>query len=275
MMNIGGRIHSYYGAAENFQKYPGGSAYSDLLFFIKEAVKMSDEETAAYKHICRLVKEDKNLIKKFLLIVETECEVKRKMAVLEKNRKLELLGLLNLTESKIIAEIVKGTDFNKIPQSIGIADSSFGCVMGGIYKKTAKIISYGQRLKKTALYGYIFGKCGFVRGEKVVILDKTNETSIDFTANKHKNQVNIDIESEKPMNNKSENKINSFDDDFALMRTLNILQKKFNECCIAVGKEAVMGNVQKAIESEGSKKGKGYGNAIEVLTVLRKELRGE
>ena len=91
MKELGGRIHTYYGATESLQKYSGGSAYSDLIFFIKQAVKMNDEEAEAYKHICELLKKDRNLIKNYLLSLKcaaannasqkTECEVKRKMAV--------------------------------------------------------------------------------------------------------------------------------------------------------------------------------------------------
>lgn len=88
-------------------------------------------------------------------------------------KQAELLRLFNTTQKKIIAEIVKGTPSNKIAEKCGLTEASLSVSMTDIYKKTKHLIPYGNRIKKTALYSYLFNECGFADGRSETSPDST------------------------------------------------------------------------------------------------------
>lgn len=145
----------------------GNDGYGYIVKFISDATRMNESELCNFKYIRSLQKNNPDLIKKYLQELKKH-EVKTKMNQEENSKKTELLNILNDTEKRIIAEIVKGSDFSEIPQKINISKTTFPNSMSDIYRKTKHIISYGNKMKKTALMGYLFGKCGFIRGEIII-----------------------------------------------------------------------------------------------------------
>ena len=138
--------------------------YDYILSWISDATRMNRDEYENWRKVQTLQKKDPNFIKRYLMILKSEEKVKDIMAKQQNCKKEEFLGLLNETEKKIISEIVKGTDFNKIYQKVGISSTTFPCCMSDIYRKTKHIIPYGKKLKKTVLMEYLFKECEFADG---------------------------------------------------------------------------------------------------------------
>lgn len=128
--------------------------YNYILSWISDATRMNKQEFENWREIKELQRLDPNFINRYLGILKSEEKV-QKMEMQNINKKRELLNLLNDTEKKIIAEIVKGTDFDKIYQEVGISAKTFPHYMSGIYKKTRDIIPYDKRIKRTALMEYL------------------------------------------------------------------------------------------------------------------------
>ena len=128
--------------------------YSYILSWISNATRMNKQEFDNWREIKGLQRLDPNFINRYLGILKSEKKV-QKMEMQNINKKRELLKLLNDTEKRIIAEIVKGTDFDKIYQKVGISAKAFPNRMSDIYRKTKDIIPYDKRIKRTALMEYL------------------------------------------------------------------------------------------------------------------------
>lgn len=171
---------------------PSGWGYSYILSWISDATRMTPEEFANWQCIKANFKKDSQYINRYLKILEnkekerflvetintksTECGLDDEHKIKcnsAKEKQAELLRLFNTTQKKIIAEIVKGTPSNKIAENCGLTEASLSVSMTDIYKKTKHLIPYGNRIKKTALYSYLFNECGFADGRSETSPDST------------------------------------------------------------------------------------------------------
>lgn len=276
-----------------------GWGYSYILSWISNATRMNRQEYENWREIQTLQKKDPNFIKRYLMILKSEekVSIKNLTKIIEEGKKMEnidkkeeLLKLLNDTEKKIIAEIVKGTDFNKVHQKVGISSTTFPCCMSDIYRKTKHIIQYGKKLKKTVLMEYLFGSCGFNRGDDVLSTDNSltscypNFRPADISSEvssvspdavicggiQHNNEKVSEPELVQPGKGKI---IES------LEVACNFLRGEYRGFCEKLGDLLIQSTPQNALESTDYSQAKDYDNAIWVLmcaiTKLRKSNQGE
>lgn len=201
------------------------------------------------------------------------------------DKKEELLKLLNDTEKKIIAEIVKGTDFNKIYQKVGISSKTFPCCMSDIYRKTKNIIPYGKKLKKTVLMEYLFNECRLGRGEVIIpesTLSSAKHVRRDTAAETEK-CLNKPVcgEAEK-VSEQNAKVLENMLVDIGTHRILDslkvsrdFLHGKYKKLCETLGDLLVQGLADKAKESPDYMLARDYDDAIFVLKSAIKELEGE
>ena len=201
---------------------PSGWGYSYILSWISDATRMTPEEFANWQCIKANFKKDSQYINRYLKILEnkekerffvetintksTECGLDEEHKIKcnsVKEKQAELLKLFNTTQKKIIAEIVKGTPSNKIAENCGLTEASLSVSMTDIYKKTKHLIPYGNRIKKTALYSYLFNECGFADGRSETSPDSTLpnkrlsivcERKIEHTAVKPQMRNSVSVE---------------------------------------------------------------------------------
>lgn len=201
------------------------------------------------------------------------------------NKKEELLKLLNYTEKKIIAEIVKGTDFNKIYQKVGISSKTFPCCMSGIYRKTKNIIPYGKKLKKTVLMEYLFNECRFGRGEVIIpesTLSSAKPVRRDTVAETEKCLNKPACGEAEKVSEQNAKVLENMLVDIGTHRILDslkvsreFLQGKYKKLCENLGDLLVQGSADKAKESPDYMLARDYDDAIFVLKSAIKELEGE
>ena len=201
------------------------------------------------------------------------------------DKKEELLKLLNDTEKKIIAEIVKGTDFNKIYQKVGISSKTFPCCMSDIYRKTKNIIPYGKKLKKTVLMEYLFNECKFGRGEVIIpesTLSSAKHVRRDTAAETEKCLNKPVCEESEKVSEQNEKVLENMLVDIGTHRILDglkvsrdFLQGKYKKLCETLGDLLVQGLADKAKESPDYMLARDYDDAIFVLKSAIKELEGE
>lgn len=284
--------------------------YNCILSWISDATRMNKEEFDNWREIKGLQRLNPNFINRYLGILKSEEKV-QKMEMQNINKKRELLNLLNDTEKKIIAEIVKGTDFDKIYQEVGISAKTFPHCMSGIYKKTRDIIPYDKRIKRTALMEYLSQDsaseqrvkrrrgdgvadppaplmagaganeqdCGFERGEIIQVPEKLHSCQ------------NPLAEDEKDLNNPDCNETESILEQNAkvlenelvkcgiehiqdsLITVRDFLRGKYKEFCEKLGDMLVQGTPQMALESTDYTQAKDYDNAIGVLNCSLAELK--
>ena len=209
-----------YGNDECYSR--SGWGYSYILSWISDATRMTPEEFANWQCIKANLKKDSQYINRYLKILEnkekerflvetintksTECGLDDEHKIKcnsAKEKQAELLRLFNTTQKKIIAEIVKGTPSNKIAENCGLTEASLSVSMTDIYKKTKHLIPYGNRIKKTALYSYLFNECGFADGRSETSPDSTLpnkrlsivcERKIEHTAVKPQMRNSVSVE---------------------------------------------------------------------------------
>ena len=199
------------------------------------------------------------------------------------DKKEELLKLLNDTEKKIIAEIVKGTDFNKIYQKVGISSKTFPCCMSGIYRKTKNIIPYGKKLKKTVLMEYLFNECRFGRGEVIIpesTLSSAKPVRCDTVSETEKCLNKPVCEKSEKVSEQNAKVLENMLVDLGCNRiieslevTCDFLRGKYRGFCEKLGDLLIQSTPQNALESTDYNQAKDYDSAIWVLTCALTELR--
>lgn len=267
-----------------------GWGYDYILSWISDVTRMNREEYENWQEIKRLQKKDPDFIKKYLMKLQSEEKVRDIMAKQQNCKKEEFLGLLNETEKKIIAEIVKGTDFNKVHQKVGISSTTFPCCMSDIYRKTKHIIPYGKKLKKTVLMEYLFGSCGFNRGDDVL---STNNSLPSCHPNFQPADISSEVSSVSPdaeicegiqHNNEKVSEPELVQPGKgkiieSLEVACNFLRGEYRGFCEKLGDLLIQSTPQNALESTDYSQAKDYDNAIWVLTCaitkLRKSNQGE
>lgn len=262
----------------------GNDGYGYIVKFISDATRMNESELCNFKYIRSLQKNNPDLIKKYLQELKKH-EVKTKMNQEENSKKTELLNLLNDTEKRIIAEIVKGTDFSEIPQKINISKTTFPCSMSDICRKTKHIISYGNKIKKSALLGYLFGQCGFIRGEVIIpesTLSSAKPVRPDTAAKTEKCLNNPVCEEAENVSEQNAKVLENMLVDIGTHRILDslkvsrdFLQGKYKKLCENLGDLLVQGSAAEAKESPDYMLAHDYNDAIWGLTRAIVELEGE
>lgn len=260
----------------------GNDGYGYIVKFISDATRMNESELCNFKYIRSLQKNNPDLIKKYLQELK-KYEVKTKMNQEENSKKTELLNLLNDTEKRIIAEIVKGTDFSEIPQKINISKTTFPNSMSDIYRKTKHIISYGNKIKKSALMGYLFGKCGFIRGEIIIpesTLSSAKPVRPDTVAETEKCLDEPVCEESEKVSEQNAKVLENMLVDLGCNRiieslevTCDFLRGKYRGFCEKLGDLLIQSTPQNALESTDYNQAKDYDSAIWVLTCALTELR--
>lgn len=267
------------------KSFASGWGYDYILSWISDATRMNKQEFENWREIKGLQRLDPNFINRYLGILKSEEKV-QKMEMQNINKKRELLNLLNDTEKKIIAEIVKGTDFDKIYQEVGISAKTFPCCMSDIYRKTRNLICYGKKLKKTVLIEYLFNQCGFKRGD-VIDVPKDNpkseaarslgvnivsQTAKTFNETTIQEDKNVSEQNLKVLENALVNcGIEHIQDSLITVR--DFLRGKYKEFCERLGDTLVQGTPQMALESTDYTQAKDYDNAIGVLNCSLAELK--
>ncbi len=302
--------------AEDDDNYSSsGWGYSYILSWINDATRMNRQEYENWREIQTLQKKDPNFIKRYLMILKSEekVSIKNLTKFIEEGRrggkasgeniknstetgkegkkmenidkKEELLKLLNDTEKKIIAEIVKGTDFNKIYQKVGISSKTFPCCMSDIYRKTKNIIPYGKKLKKTVLMEYLFNECKSGRGEVIIpesTLSSAKPVRRDTAAETEKCLNKPVCEESEKVSEQNAKVLENMLVDIGTHRILDglkvsrdFLQGKYKKLCETLGDLLVQGLADKAKESPDYMLARDYDDAIFVLKSAIKELEGE
>lgn len=277
------------------KSFSSGWGYNYILSWISDVTRMNKQEFENWREIQTLQKKDPNFIKRYLNVLKSEekVSIKNLTKIIKEGKKMqnidkkeELLNLLNDTEKKIIAEIVKGTDFDKIYQEVGISAKTFPCCMSDIYRKTRNLIQYGKKLKKTVLMEYLFNQCGFKRGD-VIDVPKNNPKSqfvrplggnVVSQTEKTLNETTIQEEkifleqNAKILENALINcGIKRIQDSLITVR--DFLRGKYKEFCERLGDTLVQGTPQMALESTDYTQAKDYDNAIGVLNCSLAELK--
>lgn len=258
--------------------------YDYILSWISDATRMNRDEYENWRKIQTLQKKDPNFIKRYLMILKSEEKVKDIMAKQQNCKKEEFLGLLNETEKKIISEIVKGTDFNKIYQKVGISSKTFPCCMSDIYRKTKHIIPYGKKLKKTVLMEYLFGSCGFNRGDDVLSTDNSlpschpNFRPADISSEVSAVSPDAEIYEDVQHNNEKVSEPELVQPGKGrIIESLEVardfLHGKYRGFCEKLGDLLIQSTPQNALESTDYSQAKDYDNAIWVLVCALTELK--
>lgn len=229
--------------------------YSYILSWISNATRMNKQEFDNWREIKGLQRLNPNFINRYLGILKSEKKV-QKMEMQNINKKRELLKLLNDTEKRIIAEIVKGTDFDKIYQKVGISSKTFPNCMSGIYKKTRDIIPYENRIKRTALKEYF---------------------SQESASEQKMQEAHGGGEPAEQSVKAVENKPVDFGID-GVLECLKVsrafLEGKYKKSCEELGDLLVQSSTKAALDSQCYIQAKNYDDAIFVLRSAIKELEG-
>lgn len=271
-----------------------GWGYNYILSWISDATRMNRQEYENWREIQTLQKKDPNFIKRYLMILKSEekVSIKNLTKIIEEGKKMqnidkkeELLKLLNDTEKKIITEILKGTDFNKIFQKVGISSKTFPCCMSDIYRKTKNIIPYGKKLKKTVLMEYLFNECRSGRGEVIIsesTLSSAKPVRRDTAAETEKCLNKPVCEESEKVSEQNAKVLENMLVDIGTHRILDslkvsrdFLQGKYKKLCENLGDLLVQGSAAEAKESPDYMLAHDYNDAIWGLTRAIVELEGE
>ncbi len=256
-----------------------GWGYNYILSWISDATRMNRTEFEKWKQIALIQKKDPQYINKYLKALNCKKNMRSEMTELNNNKKIELLNILTDKEKQIIAEIVKGSSFKTIPFNLGISQNTFATYMSGIYKKTKKLVNYGQKLKQTTLVDYLFNQCGFKCVDFIDTSQDNNKSKIVSTipnttvkkTNKAFDDATIQKENHLPEQNIKilEQKLIDFGIDRilgSLKVSRDFLQGKYKQLCENLGDLLVQSSVDKVQESPDYMLAHDYDDAIWGLT---------
>lgn len=155
--------------------------------------------------------------------------------------------------------------------------------MSDIYRKTKHIISYGNKIKKSALMGYLFGKCGFIRGEIIIpesTLSSAKPVRPDTVAETEKCLDEPVCEESEKVSEQNAKVLENMLVDLGCNRiieslevTCDFLRGKYRGFCEKLGDLLIQSTPQNALESTDYNQAKDYDSAIWVLTCALTELR--
>ena len=274
---------------------PSGWGYSYILSWISDATRMTREEFANWQCIKANLKKDSQYINRYLKILKTkerfimkttntkstgcgldeEHKIKCNSA---KEKQAELLRLFNPTQKKIIAEIVKGTPSNKIAEKCGLTEASLSVSMTEIYKKTKHLIPYGNRIKKTALYSYLFNECGFELGEIIIFSDNDIEGKSNIVAEDiHRDTCQTPSSAHDMAAKNSEPPKDCQTDKIigCLKTAREFIDKKYKKYCSEIGDALVQNQNIDIFNFQSYTLAKDYDTACWVLSCAIKELKKE